>query len=285
MGNTIGWWSGGVTSAVACYLIAKRDIPFRVIMIDTKNEHPDTYRFKKDCENLYNKKIETISAIGGKYENIQDVWRKYKSLNVATGAVCSSELKRVVRENWQKSNNYIAQVFGFEFTKKEFNRAMSLKLNHPLTKPIFPLLESGLDKKDCLNILNKKNVLPPKAYFMGFKNNNCLATGCVQGGIGYWKKIKNDAPDLFNKMAKMEHELTDLKNEPVTMLKDQSIVAKRNKKNLVFLKKHPEYPDYKTIDDMRGTSIEPLMECNGLCGVNDLNKNSDTSKELNLSNN
>ena len=243
LGVTIGWWSGGVTSAVACYLIAKRNIPFKIIMIDTKNEHPDTYRFKKDCENLYNKKIETISAIGDKYKSIEDVWRKHKSLNVASGAVCSYKLKRVVREDWQKKNNYIAQVFGFEFTKKEFNRAMSLKLNHPLTKPIFPLLEKGLNKEDCLKILSKKNILSPKAYFMGFKNNNCLATGCVQGGIGYWKKIKTDAPDLFNKMAKMEHELTALKKEPVTMLKDQSIVAKKVGKNLVFLKRHPKYPE------------------------------------------
>ena len=36
---------------------------------------------------------------------------------------------------------------------------------------------------------------------------------------------------------------------------------------------------------MSGRPIEPLMECNGLCGVNDLNKKIDTYKELNFNSN
>jgi 3'-phosphoadenosine 5'-phosphosulfate sulfotransferase (PAPS reductase)/FAD synthetase len=85
----------------------------RVIMIDTENEHPDTYRFKKDCEDWYDLKIEIITGIGEKYGNIFDVWRKHKSLNTATGAICSTNLKRLVREKWEKENpNYTHQVFG-----------------------------------------------------------------------------------------------------------------------------------------------------------------------------
>ena len=48
----VGWWSGGVTSAVTCYLCIKlfgRN-NCRFIFIDTKNEDNDTYRFKVDCE-------------------------------------------------------------------------------------------------------------------------------------------------------------------------------------------------------------------------------------------
>ena len=38
-----------------------------------------------------------------KYNDISDVWRKYKSLNTATGgAICSTQLKRLVRERWEK---------------------------------------------------------------------------------------------------------------------------------------------------------------------------------------
>jgi hypothetical protein len=62
--------------------------------------------------------IETITGIGAKYGSIFDVWRKYKSLNTATGAVCSTDLKRLVRQKWEKQNTFRHQVFGFEFEKK-----------------------------------------------------------------------------------------------------------------------------------------------------------------------
>lgn len=61
----ICWWSGGVTSAVACKLALDlyRD-SCEFIMIDTGNEDPDTYRFKKDCERWYNAEIKTIGRVG-----------------------------------------------------------------------------------------------------------------------------------------------------------------------------------------------------------------------------
>lgn len=282
MSDIICWWSGGITSAVACKIAL--DLygvdRCRFIMIDTMNEDMDTYRFKSDCEKWYGKKIETITAIGDKYESIQDVWRKYKSLNVANGAVCSGELKKAVRLRWQKENEYTHQVFGYEFDRKEMKRAISMKDNHQDAKPIFPLLMLGMDKTDCLNYCLDADIKPPLAYELGFQNNNCLQTGCVQGGIGYWQKMKRDRPRTFYEMADMEHELTDKKGEPVTMMKDQSKAAKASGNTLVFLVKHPDYPELKCIDDMDGREPEPLMECNGFCGTNDLTP-SKTDLEIN----
>ena len=80
-------------------------------MIDTHNEHEDTYRFKNDCENWYELQIEIITAIGGKWKSIQDVWITRKSLNTATGAICSTELKRVVREKWEKENEFHKGIY------------------------------------------------------------------------------------------------------------------------------------------------------------------------------
>jgi hypothetical protein len=277
--KVICWWSGGITSAVACKLAidlyGKENC--KVIMLDTKNEHEDTYRFKDDCSKWYGIKIETLSAIGDTYDSIEDVWYKHKQLNTANGAVCSYMLKRRVREKWEKENTWQHQVFGFEFDKKEINRATALKLNHPHTKPIYPLLMYGLDKKDCIEIVQDAGIEIPEAYKLGYLNNNCLKTGCISGGVGYWQKIKREQPSLYSKMAKIEHDLTDLRGYQVTMLKDQSNDAKLKiketgdkKANLVFLKPHPDYPYNKTIDDMRGREPEPLTDCNGFCGVNDL---------------
>lgn len=185
----ICWWSGGVTSAVACYLAIKLYgiENCRIIFIDTFNEHLDTYRFKKDCERWYGIEIESITGIGGKYKKIQDVWFAYLSLNVATGAICSTDLKRLVREKWEKENPVFEhQVFGFDIS--EANRALSMKINNPHTKPIFPLLFHALTKKKCILELQMNFITIPLMYFLGFNNNNCFGTGCVQGGIGYWQK-------------------------------------------------------------------------------------------------
>jgi hypothetical protein len=101
----------------------------------------------------------------------------------------------------------------------------------------------GYDKKKCIEIVQDVNIEIPEMYKLGFQNNNCFNTGCVQGGIGYWQKMKKEFPEKFNVMADLEHELTDLKGEPITMLKDQSNDSKEaiktdKKANLVFLKRH-----------------------------------------------
>jgi hypothetical protein len=300
--KVICWFSGGVTSAVACKLAidiyGKENC--RVIMMGTQNEDSDTYRFLKDCEKWYDIEIEMITMLGRVYNSkglifnkIQDTWRHYKSLNTANGAICSSILKRDLRIVWEKENEgrYLCQVFGFEFKASEFKRAMSLKMNYPKTNPIFPLLMTGHSKPDCINILIDAGIEIPATYGFGFHNNNCFETGCTQGGIGYWQKMARDFPEKFDIMADEEHLLTDMKGKPVTMCKDQSKAAKDlveetgdNTLALVFLKPHPDYPHIKDISIMKGREPEPLIDCNGFCGVNDLSKRNPTELEINFDN-
>lgn len=45
----------------------------------------------------------------------------------------------------------------------------------------------------------------PKMYDMGYPNNNCV--GCVKGGMGYWNKIREDFPDIFERRARQEREI------------------------------------------------------------------------------
>lgn len=266
------WWSGGVTSAVACKLAA--DIygleNCRFVFIDTANEDEDTYRFKADCEAWYGKEIETITRIGQDYGSIQEVWEKYNSLNVAHGAICSTVLKREIRIAWQKENKVDHQVFGFEFNTREAARAISIALNYPDARPIFPLLMYAYRKKDCIKLIEDAGIEIPRAYQYGFHNNNCLQTGCVQGGVGYWQKMAKEFPEKFDAMAAMEHRLTDRAGKPVTMNKDQSQAAKITGKFQVFLKPHPDYPAYKDISQIKGRPPAPLVECNGFCGTYDL---------------
>lgn len=275
----ICWWSGGVTSAVACKLAIEMygADSCVLIMLDTGNEDDDTYRFKQDCERWYGKFIEVASIVGStsptigwltvKYESIEDVWYDFLSLNVASGAICSSELKREVRKMIQKRMNYSYQVFGFDVDEPK--RAKNIKKNYPLSRSIFPLLLHAYTKKDCIRIIQSAGIKIPRMYELGFHNNNCFKTGCVQGGIGYWQKMREDFPEKFEKMAKVEHELTNLKGQPVTCLKDQSSNAKDSGDFQVFLLPHPDYPNHKDLSMMKGRKVEPLIECNGFCGVQD----------------
>ena len=205
----IAWWSGGIASAVTCHLcIEQFGIDnVRVIFIETNNEDDDTYRFKSECEVWYGKEIESIS--NPNYKNIQEVWYKNLSLNVAGGAVCSSQLKRATRVIFEKNNRYSFQAFGFDI--EEIKRAKGLN-NNPKAKPIFPLISELMTKDDCVSYIKANNTLfhPlrfPRAYMVGYRNNNCFQTGCVQGGIGYWQKIAEEYPDKLNAMAKIEHDL------------------------------------------------------------------------------
>lgn len=197
-------------------------------------------------------------------------------MNVARGAICSKELKTRVREAWQRDNEYAHQVFGFD--AKEMNRAKALALNYPDTKPIFPLLMYAYTKKDCFRIVEIEGIEIPAAYKMGFHNNNCLQTGCVQAGLGYWQKMQREFPEKFQAMADMEHKLTNNAGKPVTCNKDQSSEAKASGRFQVFLLPHSNYPEYKDLSQMEGRQPKPLVECNGFCGTYDLTTKAERKK-------
>lgn len=256
----VAWWSGGADSAVACWLCLLWYGRERVIVvfIDTGNEDEDTYRFLADCEKWWGVTIKRIRS--KKWDCIHEVWEHYLSLNTAKGAICSTELKRLVRIDFQNKNTYAYQAFGFDADEKQ--RAKNLKKNSPDSKPIFPLIAGGYKKGAAIEILNKNGIRVPRSYTMGYRNNNCLQTGCVRGGIGYWKKYKEDFPDRFAKMVEMERNLSHIKGEPVTICKEQSL----GKRALVFLEHNPEFPDVWDISMVQGRKVKPLMECNGFCG-------------------
>lgn len=257
----VAWWSGGITSAVACHWAIQTFKNVAIVFLDTKkNEDEDTYRFLTDCQKLYGQEIEVLS--NPEYKTIQDVWRKFKSLNTAHGAICSTELKRKMREGYQNLDTDYSQVFGFEFTKKEIRRHFQMRKNYPEINMMSPNIENKMNKRDCIKHFTDLGIKPPQAYKLGYHNNNCLKTGCVQGGIGYWQKRMIEAPESFEAMAAMEHELTDVKGEPVTILKDQS-----KNGGLVFLKPHPKYPHMKDITMMKGRKVISLMECTGFCST------------------
>lgn len=196
------WFSCGVTSAVACKIAIDKYGRDNCILayIKIESSHQDNKRFIEECEKWYGSKIEVFQS--EKYKDQFDVIEKTKYVNGVGGARCTLELKKNVRRKIEKDIAFDSQIFGFEFNKKEINRAIRFKEQYPHTNPIYPLIDEKINKATALGILRKAGIKPPKMYELGYHNNNCI--GCVKGGMGYWNKIRVDFPDKFDQMAKAE---------------------------------------------------------------------------------
>lgn len=200
----ICWFSCGVTSAVACKLAIDRygKENVDIYYIEINSAHEDNERFIRECEKWYGVKIKRVRS--RKYEDQFEVIEKERFINGPYGAKCSKVLKKEVRFEVQALYDNALQIFGFEFAKKEINRAVRFLQQFPEAFPRFPLIETGINKKECAYILLEAGIALPAMYELGYSNNNCI--GCVKGGKGYWNKIRIDFPWYFNRMTKLERE-------------------------------------------------------------------------------
>ena len=198
----IAWFSCGVTSAVATKLALRQYDNVRVIYIETGQEHPDSMRFLHNCENWFSHPIEVYR--NEKYTSVFDVIEQTRYINGSAGARCTLELKKKVRYRIEDEMvTWKAQVFGFD--ARERKRAQRFVEQNPKARAVFPLIEHGLTKEDCMALISKAGIELPMMYRLGFPNNNCI--GCVKGGRGYWARVREIFPDYFSKMARLEQQI------------------------------------------------------------------------------
>lgn len=194
------WFSGGVSSFIAAYL--RRDTLDEIFYIHIGDQHPDTLRFLHDCEKALGKEIVIIQS--EKFKTVEEVIRKTRYVNGPSGARCTQELKKKVRQDWELlQEGEMVYIWGYDSTEQ--HRADRLKEAMPEYEHIFPLLEENLTKEEVHGMLQRLGVKRPVMYEMGYRNNNCI--GCVKGGMGYWNKIRKDFPELFAERAKLEREI------------------------------------------------------------------------------
>lgn len=208
---TLGWWSAGVTSAVACKMALEMYENVELYYIHIDSAHEDNARFKRECEEWYGCKINTLKS--SEFKDQFDVIEKTGTVNTPWGAPCTKRLKKDVRFDFEKnhqialSNDKVVsnQIWGFEFDKRQINRAIRFGQQYPDTHPLFPLIEKGIDKEMCAGMILNAGIDLPMMYRLGYSNNNCI--GCVKGGMGYWNKIRVDFPKHFDRMANLERKM------------------------------------------------------------------------------
>ena len=199
--RTISWFSCGAASAVATKLaIVESKTPVEVVYCHVKEEHPDNMRFLKDCEAWFGQEIKILE--NEKYSgSIYEVFVKRKYIVGIAGAPCTVHLKKDVRKAYEQPNDL--QIFGY--TSEEQDRVDRFIDANNDVRLWSILIDKGLNKEDCLAIVNRAGIELPAMYKLGYQNNNCI--GCVKGGLGYWNKIKIDFPEEFNRMAELEKTL------------------------------------------------------------------------------
>jgi len=200
--KTISWFSAGVSSAVATKLVIKQID--QIIYTHIDDQHPDTLRFIKDCEEWFGKPVEVIQS---PYKTVNNALlgaggRGY--VNGPYGAACTRLLKRRVRKEWELEQDCkLIYVWGIDV--KEQHRTERLLKAMPEQQHIFPLIDQNITKEDAHKILNANGIKRPVMYDLGYHNNNCI--GCVKGGMGYWNKIRKDFPDVFQSRAETERKI------------------------------------------------------------------------------
>lgn len=199
----IAWFSGGVTSAVACKLALKQYDDVKIVFIETGSHHPDLLRFKDDCEKWFNQKITVIQS---KYKNHFEVFEKTGVLSMPHYTPCTTLLKVRPRQEFESKHPEITHyIWGFESGTKEENRAKKMCDRYPEYQHIFPLIDNNLNKESCLALVEQAGIKIPEMYLKGYHNNNCI--GCVRGGAGYWNKIRQDFPEHFKRMSEIERKI------------------------------------------------------------------------------
>jgi len=178
-------FSGGVTSAW-CAGWALRTFPREEVVLlwhDTKEGHPDTYRFLREMADALGMPI-TERSDG---RSVTQLFRDEGFLGNNQNTFCSRILKA------EPSAKYIAglKAQGFDVIKvvgysaKEPKRVARMvgRANLEGITVRFPVIEEGMTKQACTDWVMAQGV-QPSAMCCWSDHANCI--GCVKGGRAYW---------------------------------------------------------------------------------------------------
>lgn len=196
-------FSCGAASAVATKLaIADYGSTHDVQIINAylANEHLDNRRFLADCEAWFDRPVTVLRD--RKYNaDIMEVFRRERFMMSRQGAPCTRILKRRLMDSWKRPGDVM--VFGY--TAEESDRLDEFRQRNPDRPVIAPLIDRGLGKEDCKAMVERAGIELPLMYRLGYDNANCI--GCVKGGEGYFRAIREDFPEQFEALYQVQDKL------------------------------------------------------------------------------
>ena len=211
------WFSCGAPSAVAAKLTLEKypDAKVRIVNTPVHEEDGDNRRFMSDVARWLGKEIEL--AVNPKWASgsAAEVWAKERFMSGPGGASCTRAIKKEARYAWEKVNRVDFHVLGFAADEKgRHDRFVQQERDNVL--PV--LIEAGMSKQDCADLLTKAGIELPRIYKWGYPNANCL--GCVKvTSPTYWNHVRKTHPWVFAQRAEQSREigcrLVELKGERI----------------------------------------------------------------------
>jgi 3'-phosphoadenosine 5'-phosphosulfate sulfotransferase (PAPS reductase)/FAD synthetase len=189
------WFSNGAASAVALKLAVDAFGAQNVRAVNNPviEEDGDNLRFQKDVSDWCG--IEIEQAVNPRFPDgsAVQVWWERRAMSFPHGAPCTVHLKKEARQHWENTNHVDWHVFGF--TAEERKRHDSfVRSERENVLPI--LIDAGLTKQDCTDILLANGIAPPRIYSEGYPNANCI--GCVKAtSPTYWNLVRETRPKVF----------------------------------------------------------------------------------------
>ena len=246
------WFSAGVTSAIAAKVAVDKYrslYPCHLVNTDTGSEDDDNLRFMHDVSTWLDLPLEIIR--NDKYEDTFAVYDDVRFLTSPHGARCTTELKKKPRLKYQNLGTDL-QVFGYDASEQK--RADRFVQNTPSLTASFPFILQRITHSEFRQILLPDGIAQLLPSSLGFKNANCLKSGCVTGGMGYSNHLRKASPEVFWNMAKKERELNYAIN---------SIEKREDGKRV----KVPVFLD-EMDSDAGNYDAEPAFQCGLFCGIN-----------------
>lgn len=200
------WFSCGAASAVAAKLtVDKYDGEYEVMIVNNPvdEEDEDNIRFMKDVGRWLGKDI--IQAKNSKWSTTSavDVWDKRKYMSGINGAPCTLELKKGARYEFEKTHEISWHVLGFTADEVHRHERFTKSERHNVI-PV--LIENGITKPMCFDILTEAGIELPRVYLMGYPNANCI--GCVKAtSPTYWNHVRKMHPKTFTERAEQSRRL------------------------------------------------------------------------------
>ena len=212
----VAQFSCGAASAVATKLTLA-EYGSRVVIVNAyvKEEHEDNRRFAQDCERWFGQQI--VQLRDTKYDaSAVKVFETVGYIKGRDGAACTTRIKRGLLRQFEQPGDIL--VLGY--TAEEKHRLDDWIDNWPDRPIITPLIDRGLTKDDCKHMVERAGIALPMMYRMGYDNANCI--GCVKGGLGYWRAIREDFPDQFERVAQAEDKVVALHGDGAHILRHRS---------------------------------------------------------------
>jgi hypothetical protein len=199
----VSWFSCGAASAVATKL-AIHEHGDRVVpaYCDPGAEDADNDRFLRDCEEWFGVPVQRLKS--DKYNDVEEVWQHRRFMAGISGAPCTVEMKVAPRVDFQRVDD--VHVFGYTADSNDVARADRMRQTFFELSIWTPLIERGLTKAACRDLLMRAGVQEPRTYALGFPNANCI--GCPKAtSPAYWALVRKHYPETFERRAKLSREL------------------------------------------------------------------------------